>query len=196
MIFLLALLMTASLFAQEKNAEDYFLEFRNKFEKIDGFSSDFIQTSDFVTTKLSGKFFYKKKSKFKIDLKFHKIISDGKTIWNYDSRFNRVIVNDQENDVSSFSIDKILYEYPSQCDLSVQSTTGNTTVIILKPKNGLLNFDSAFLTLVNSFISKIIITDFNGNKIEFILNNIQFISQPDKEFVFNPEKGTEIIDLR
>ena len=73
-IFLLFFAATALVTAQSKPA-DVLAKLQHKFNNVSDFSSDFKESGK---GSLSGKFYYKKKSKFRLELKTMNIASDGK----------------------------------------------------------------------------------------------------------------------
>jgi len=95
-IFLTAILFIAvNCYAQ--NAETVIKNLREKFKTIEDFKSSFKQTTSGSFSEsgltLSGNFSYKKKNKFKVELKNIELISNSNDIWNYDKRLNRVVRN-------------------------------------------------------------------------------------------------------
>jgi outer membrane lipoprotein carrier protein len=173
-----------------------------KFNSISNFSSDFLQF-----TKLSGsdkpvtykgRFYFEKENKYRIELKNSKIISDGKTIWNYNKNTKKVVINNIESDPSAFSIKNIIYDYPAQSTVRFLGKENSYNVIELKPKKSTDNFELIKLWIdENNLIKKVEMTDSNNLLLTFELSNIK-LNQNLKvdNFTFVPPQGVEVIDLR
>ncbi|HSP86830.1 MAG TPA: outer membrane lipoprotein carrier protein LolA, partial [Ignavibacteriaceae bacterium] len=114
---------------------------QNKFETINDLTVDIIQKAGGKEI-LSGKLSFKKENKYNLDLKNILIISDGISIWNFNKKENKVIINNvDESDPSFFSFNTFVYDYPSQCIITSEQ---NGEVLILTPKeNSDLNFSKA-----------------------------------------------------
>jgi len=173
------------------------IEVQNSFKKLDSFSSDFVQYSN-GKVNLYGKLFFKKPNKMKLDLKNIQITSDGKTVWNYMKKQNKVMINNyDESDPSLFTIDKFLFDYPSKCVSADQSENGKS-FILLTPKEDFESFKKAKLYINDkNELKRISITDINNNLIEFELKNLKYnLSLVDSDFIFTPPNNSKIIDLR
>lgn len=171
-------------------------ELQNRFNSVTDISADFKQ---FTNGKLSisGKFFYKKNHKLRLELKNAVIISNGIDNWNYNKSENKVVISStDENDPGIFSLEKFVFEYPANCNVK-ESVENGASIIALEPKNGSLNFSSAMLFPNNNLLEKLVIIDNGGQKylIEFV--NIKLNAGiPDSKFNFTPLEGTKVIDLR
>jgi len=186
-----------SAFAGEKENE-LVNRLQKKFEKINDLTVDVIQKSRGKEI-LSGKLSYKKENKFNLDLKSNLIVSDGSTIWNYNKAGKKVIINDvDETDISFFSFNKIVYDYPSQCDMSSEMN-GDFDILILMPRqNSNLGFSEAKVWIgKDNLISKVELTGTGSEKteIDFLNYNLNR-NLADSKFIFNPPEGSNIIDLR
>lgn len=172
---------------------------QNKFNSLSNFSADFVQKIE-NKTNLSGKIFFKKENKIRLETKNSIIISDGKTNWNYNLNQDKVIISDyDESDPSVFSLNKIIYDYPKECEIS-ESTDSESKILIFVPKeNSTLNFDSAKIFLnAQNLIEKVEIMGLSNNgliKINF--SNYKLDQNlPDSKFSFNPPEGSSVLDLR
>ena len=126
------------------------------------------------------------------------IISNGTTSWNYSKKENKVIISsvDEESE-GIFSVKKLIYEYPSQCELSLEDE-GGQKILTLVPSSTSLSFN--YLKLyVNSdnLISKVLLSEGAGslslvNISDYVLNK----NIPDSKFSFTSPEGCKVIDLR
>ena len=192
-IFLLFIPVT---FSQEK-AEDVLKALQDKFDSINDLQANISQSID-GKQNLIGKLLYKKNNKLRFELKNHLIISNGTTSWNYSKKENKVIISSVNNESEGiFSVKKLVYEYPSQCELSLEDE-GGQKVLTLIPSGTSLNFN--YLKLyVNSdnLIAKVLLSEGAGslslvNISDYVLNR----NIPDSKFSFTSPEGCKVIDLR
>lgn len=180
------------------NEEKLLHSLQSKYEKINDLTVDIIQRSGGKEI-LSGKLSYKKENKFHFDIKNNLIISDGLAIWNYNKRDKKVIVNDvDETAPSYFSFNRIVYDYPSECNIS-SLREGSSDVLIFVPKEGSgLNFTKAKLWINgDSLIEKIILEGVAAEDTEVIFSGYNLNQNlSDSKFKFTPPEGSTIIDLR
>lgn len=191
------LLFTVSSFAGGKENE-LVNQLQKKFETINDLTVDVVQKSRGKEI-LSGKLSYKKENKFYLDLKSNLIVSDGSTIWNYNKKDKKVIINDvDETDPSFFSFSRIVNDYPSQCNLSSERDGDIDVLIFVPKKNSNLGFDEAKLWIgKDNLINKVELTGTGSEKTEVEFLNYNLNQNPaDSKFKFNPPEGSVIIDLR
>ena len=195
------LLLSVNVNAQSGN--DILKKIQNKFKSINNFNADFTQTiSDpegQQNGKLSGKFFYKRKNKFAVELKSGSIISDGTTVWNYDARLKRVVISNFSDEPTSFSLERYIFDYPALCKVKyVGNEKGKDEIIELVPKENYIDFKSAKIwKSSDDMISRMEIIDLADAKYGFQLSAIKVDQDiADSKFSFTPPKGIKIIDLR
>jgi len=195
-IFIL-LLIAVSSFAGEKENE-LINKLQKKFKTITDLTVDVAQKLHGKEI-LSGKLSYKKENQFYLDLKSNLIISDGITIWNYNKKSKKVIINDvDETDPSFFSFNRIVNDYPSKCDLSSERN-GDFDVLIFVPKqNSNLGFEEAKVWIdKDNLISKVELKGSGSEKTELDFSNYKLNQNlAESKFKFNPPEGSNIIDLR
>jgi len=201
---LLSVLFFLPILIYPQDVDKLLNDIQTKFQSIHDLEADFSQTAMHDTeTKAfesSGKFYYKKVNKFRVELGSQTIVSDDKSLWNYNESQNRVIVNNVADDPSAFSMEKYIMEYPSQCDVSIikESNRKNKQAILLEPKGLALEFNSIKLWANKEFVvNKIQIVDLNGMIITIMLKEIKINQNiEDSKFTFIPPKGSQVIDLR
>jgi outer membrane lipoprotein carrier protein len=201
-IILIFLILSSIVFSQQ--AEKVLDQLQNRFSEIEDFKADFKQSlkNNFSENSqvMNGVFYYKKGNKFKVDYGDRKIISDGESIWNYDSNNKRVVINNISEDESSFTLDKIIYDYPEKCSVSkVSGDNGEYAhAIKLTPETKGLGFKSVKIwSNKNNLIRKLEVSNFNGTQIVIELNNVKLNQDlKSSEFTYNAEEGIRTIDLR
>lgn len=170
---------------------------QQKFESINDLSADIIQSAN-GNIRLSGKVYYKRDNKLRFEFQNLIIVSDGQTNWNYNKKANKVIISAYEDeDPELFSLERILYEYPKECELNAYLKDGQT-ILDLIPIGKALNFNSAKLFITDDdLISKIMIDDNSMGLIELDISNYELNRNiSDIMFSITPPEGSKIIDLR
>ncbi len=201
--FLFLFLLGSFLFAQSGN--ELLKRVQNKFNSLENFTADFSQaiyaTQGSNTAKVSGKFFYKRKNKFVVELKNEMIVSDGSTIWNLNKKFNRVVISYFSDDPTSFSLERFIFDYPRLCKISLikeEHLAPGEGVIELSPKDQDMECKSVKIRInKEGLISSLEIVDRGDIKYHFQFSNFRLNQDmPDSKFTYNPPKGIQIIDLR
>lgn len=169
---------------------------RDKFNSAATISADISQLTG--NNKLSGKLFYKKDNKFRLEFKNLSIISDGLTIWNYNKAEKKVIISEMdESNPSTVSIDKILNEYPEKSDVSVTNEKGKNIILLTRKKDSRVNFDKIRLWVNDENLVERINILQAGAEIEINISNYKFNQEiQESQFLFTPPQGTQVIDLR
>lgn len=193
---LLILLTVTISFAQQSDGTELLKQLQSKYNSIIDFTSSFKQVTQGKTS--TGKFYYKAKDKFRLELNSRTIISDGKTVWNYTPVNKKVIVTSADDETNSFSIEDYVFNYPAKCDVSSSKSDDGKDILILKPKTSELNFKEIKLIINNDYlIDEIIMTDYMDNIYNVDLQNTKINQNlSDKLFTFDIPQGTQIIDLK
>lgn len=183
-------------FAQS-DATSILRELQNKYNTISDLSVDYTQKANGKVI-LTGKIFFKKENKYRIENKNQIIGSDGISAWNFNASQKKYIITnyDAENN-SIYSINYLVYQLPNECLLSVRSD-GNLRVLELTPKSTNLQFCRIDLWInSDNLIQKISFKDLNNSTTEINLSNYKLNQKiSDSLFSFNPPEGTKVIDLR
>jgi len=189
------LVITTSLNAQN-NGEAYLKSLQDKFNTIQDFTANVNQSVDGKSV-LSGKIFFKKENNFRIEFGNSTIVSDGITSWNFNKKENKVIITDYEEDGSLFSINFLVYQFPSQCTLAGESD-GNLRKLTLTPKSRTSNLGEVILWINNNdLIEKLQTNDLASGVVELSFSNIKINQNlPLSNFQFTAPQGSRIIDLR
>ncbi|GMU95177.1 LolA family protein [Ignavibacterium album] len=196
-IILFLVLMFSSISISQSDAASVLRELQNKYNSISDLSVDYMQKADGKVV-LSGKIFFKKENKYRIENKNQIIGSDGVSAWNYNTSKKKYVITNYDGESNSiYSINYLVYQLPNECLLSTRSE-GNSVVLELKPKTANLDFKKIDLWINSEkLIVKIVLSDLNNNSSEISLNNYRLNQKiSDSLFSFNPPEGTKIIDLR
>ena len=171
---------------------------QSSFDSLKDFSARSVQLNN-GRVNIEGKFYFKKENKLRLELKNLIIVSDGKTNWNYNKRQKKVIIsNYDENDPSVLSLKRIIFDYPSKCQVT-EGPDSSGNVLILKPNSN--SGINAYLIKIwvnkNNNVKKVTIIQSSGNVLEVKFSNYKIDTGIlDSKFSFTPPQGTKIIDLR
>lgn len=196
LLWLNLFLGTMFLFAQS-DANSLLRELQNKYNSISDLSVNYSQTINDKTV-LSGKIFFKKENKYRVENKNQILGSDGQSAWNYNPKQKKFILSNYDNTANSiYSINYLVYQLPSECTLSARSS-GQQRILELTPRTSNLQYSKIELWINSeNLISKIVLYDYNNQITNIILSNYNLNQNiSDDKFSFNPPEGTRIIDLR
>ncbi len=147
-----------------------------------------------------------KGSMFNINFGGNKIISDGKTVWNYDPVNKEVTVNNVNNAEKTITPQKLFtnfYESDFSYSLGGIKKMGKKSVqeVLLQPTDRSKSFSRVYLWIdkAASAIVSANIVEKSGNRFVYTISNMR-TNTPMKEglFVFNKASypGVEVVDLR
>lgn len=171
---------------------------QEKFDNINDLSADFLKSSGGFE-EFSGKLFYKKDNKVRLELESSTIVSNGETNWNYNKNGNKVVISEfDDSDPFALSLRKILYDYPSKCRITNETSSGKQVLVFIPENSSDLNFSKVKITVNKDYlIDKIFVDDPNKGKFEITIKNYKLNQDlPDNQFTFSPPEGSKVIDLR
>lgn len=195
-IILISLCLWSHLIAQD-NSQQLISAVQGKYDKIHDLTADFTQgvPGKNIT---SGKFYFKKKEKLRIEFNHLFIITDGKTTWNFNKKDNKVIISTyDESDPFALSIQKLVYEYPANCYIK-DISQDDEEILYLTPKNSSINFKSITLWIGDdNLIDKVLLEEPSTGSIEIAFSGYKInTGHADSKFSFKAPEGSTIIDLR
>jgi outer membrane lipoprotein-sorting protein len=195
-IFISILLLAVSVSAQDKG-RDLLGAVQKKYNSLHDFSAGFKQVLNDKTS-LAGKVYYAKGNKYKMELINSTIISDGITIWNYNKKQKKVVINNASESEQNFSIDNILNDYPSKSAVTLEKEDNLDVLVLIPLKDKYLNFKKASITIKPDFlIERVLIENVSaGNSVLRFSDYKLDQNLSDSMFSFSPPEGTTVIDLR
>ena len=171
---------------------------QDKFDEVKDLSAEFKQSTNGKAV-VSGKFFFKKEDKLRIEFKNSILVSDGSTNWNYNQKENKVIIskNDDSN-ASPFSLQKVIFDYPKECMVSSEMDDGTEVLILTPNKESSIGYSLIKIWLNNeNLIIRIILKDKADNQIQIDFSKYKVNQKiADSKFSFTPPEGSKVIDLR
>ncbi|MBE0551826.1 MAG: outer membrane lipoprotein carrier protein LolA [Ignavibacterium sp.] len=195
LISLLTLLLSTAVFSQ--SAESVLASLQNKFDSITDLTSDIAQKNSGQSS-LTGKMYFKKENNIRLEVGNQTIVADGKTSWNYNKKNKKVIISDYDEAGSGLlSINYLVYQYPSECDLSL-SAEGSSQILNLKPKSKKNNLGEVKLYISKeNLIDKAVISNPGSGTMEVSFSNYRLNQNlSDSKFSFTTPEGTTVVDLR
>ncbi len=181
----------------QENSTSLLSRLQVKFNSTSDITADFAEKIN-GRSNLSGKLYYKKENKLRLELKNMTIVSDGNTNWNYNKKQNKVIISSYDpSNPSLLSLNELINKYPDKCTVSEIYEDGKET-LDLKPKSQGMGFTDVRLWINGeSLIDKAVIQQAVGNTIEVEFSGYKLNRNlSDSKFKFTPPKGSSIIDLR
>ena len=198
MKFIISLLVFFySSFGFSQNAESVLKSLQSKFDSITDLTADVAQKNN-GQSNLTGKMYFKKENNIRLEVGNQTIVADGKTSWNYNKKNKKVIISDYDEAGSGLlSINYLVYQYPSECDLSL-STEGSNQILNLKPKSKKNNLGEVKLYISKeNLIDKALISNPASGTMEVSFSNYKLNQNlPDSKFSFTEPEGTTVVDLR
>lgn len=195
-LFFLIIFISKIIYCQN-NPVELLKTVQNKYKNIKDFSSDIKQSIN-TEKAITGKLFFKNPESYRIDLPMQLIISNGKTLWNYNKKQNKLIIdNYQKTNDNIFSINYLLFDVPAKSNVS-SAMDNKFKKIILIPKDIALPYQRIEITLnENNLISKILAIDNTDITYQISFENYKLNQKFQTEFFeFSATEGIKVIDLR
>ncbi len=196
-VFLLVIILSSNLFSQADSSE-YLKELQSRYDSLSSFTCSFKQAVN-GKFNMEGKIYFKKENNIRVELKNNVIITDGKTVWNYDTKNNKVLINNFDKDSPALiNYKTFIYYYPKLSN-STDAKDIETRYIRMIPKEGVqLNFKVARVVLTyDNLIDRINLNMNDGSFVRLLFNRYKInLPLDDELFNFTPPAGTKVIDLR
>ncbi len=195
--FLLVFFASSKMVIAQSDANQLLQAVQEKFNTLSDLSANLTQSVN-GSANLTGKVYYKKENKIRFELTNILIVSDGETNWNYNEKENKVIISSyDEEDAGLLSIERIIFDYPEECELSTY-LIADQEVLMLVPQTSTFNFNSVKLWISeDNLIYRVLIDDPVAGLVQIDLTNYRIDKNlPDSKFTFTPPEGSKVIDLR
>ena len=173
-------------------------DLQDKFKEVKDLSAEFKQSTNGKVV-VSGKFFFKKEDKLRIEFKNSILISDGSTNWNYNQKENKVIISkNDDNNASPFSLRKVIFDYPKECMVTSEMENGIEVLILTPNKESSIGYSLIKIWVNNeNLINHIILKDKADNQTQIDFSKYKVNQKiTDSKFNFTPPEGSKVIDLR
>lgn len=170
---------------------------QKRFDALEGFSVTFSQMSN-GKKGLSGKVFYAKGNKLRMELRNVLIISDGESVWSYNKKQKKITVTALEGtELSLLNLPELIHEYPKNAAVEEKTDNGRTQIFIT-PKSKNAQYSKAVVSVGgDGLISEIMVNGKNtGESLITFSSYITDKKQPASLFVMDTPEGVEVIDLR
>lgn len=203
LVCIIVLLASVQALCAQESAQSVFNELVKKFSSAPSVSFEFALDGN---TSFRGSLKSKPGNKYAITTADRKIVSNGKTIWNYSIKDNKVILSEQEvGSIGSISVENVFYSFsstfkPVSLKRENDSKHGTSLVLHLRSDKALsqLNIETMQLVLdAKSKQIKAVRLDGTDGKQSWAIKKINTTNKiSDSAFEFVPPKNCEVIDLR
>ncbi|NOY05445.1 MAG: outer membrane lipoprotein chaperone LolA [Chlorobi bacterium] len=179
---------------------------QDRYDDIDDAVITFTQTVRFKVSRVeqsySGKMYFKKKNKFRIETDERVLVTDGKTSWSYTPRNKQVVIDNFEEEKNSLSPQRLLFSLPKDYYAAYvgERKLGQVDTYVLKftPKQS-GSFAVSIKVWINHdwLIRQVEVVDINGTTTTYFIKRITLDQGiKDSRFSFTVPQGVEVIDLR
>lgn len=203
MICIALLFLAANVLSAQETSQSVFNELVKKFSAAASVSFEFSLDGN---SSFRGSLKSKPGNKYIITTAERKIVSNGKTIWNYSIKDNKVILSDQEvGSIGSISVENVFYSFssafkPVSLKRENDSKLGTSLVLHLRSDKAVsqLNIETMQLVLdAKTKQIKAVRLDGTDGKQTWAIKKVNTTNKiADSAFEFTPPKNCEVIDLR
>lgn len=206
-LFLLFIVVALLAPPSKAQSADALLErMRSKYESLTALRASFVQqtTSDFLESDdvftgmivLSG-------DQYRVETPGHMFVSNGETVWVYNEADEQVLINNHEDDETSFSISRFFFEYDDsyRVDNTAREVLNGEVFYQLQliPTDPESFFSEVrmWLRASDNLVTRLHVSDLNETQMLFELENIEINpALPNDTFAFEAPEGVEVVDLR
>lgn len=155
-----------------------------------------------VGNNFSGNLIAKKGNKYKMNLGDRIIICNGKTIWNYSKKDNKVVIGNFQKDNENISLEDIFFSFIENFEpiSLIPLKEDNSYLIKLKSKdssNYMSNISEVNLKITNKYVIKSIQIIENGETLTWKIMDLNYTPKfNEKVFEFTLPQKCTVIDLR
>ncbi len=191
-----------------QDVEDIIEEIQDTYEDMDNFTATFKRVESFKLTgtvsETVGKVWVKDGTRYRFESAEQQIITDGKTVWNYNAINKQVIIDRVRRESGALLPRDMLFKYPKEYYSTLIRTEKNNGkdvyIIKLTPRGKVTGVVKSMKIWVEEdrwFITKIEITDLNNNTTLFEISDIDVKTKlKDSLFTFKDIPGVRVIDMR
>ncbi len=195
--------------SQEKQTDvkDITDKMQSRYEMIDDATASFSKHVKLgfsnIEQTYAGTVMIKKPKRLRLEAENETIVTDGNTVWLYSPVNNQVIVDNYKENQNSVSPENFMLNLPHDYYATLLGVDKgkNTPLLTLKlvPKD-----DRSFVKSVKVVVDgstynvrTIVIMDVNDTETTYTITSMKFNTNiNDKEFVYVPPPGVEVVDLR
>lgn len=197
LILLLLIGILFSISVAKLSKHDVYKKLLDIYGNIESVSLDF----NLVGNGFSGNLIAKKGNNYKMEIGERIIICNGKTIWNYSPKDNKVVISDFEKERDNISLEDIFFTFIKNFEIdSLTHFKDDSYLIRLKTmdsSNFINDISEINLKISKFFIIQSIQIIENSETLTWQIKNLNCTNHfKDNEFEFKLPKNCSIIDLR
>jgi outer membrane lipoprotein carrier protein len=195
--------------AQEKQltVKDVTDKMQGRYEMIDDATAAFAKHVKLgfsnIEQTYSGTIAIKKPKKMRLESENETVVTDGVTVWLYSSVNNQVIIDHYKENQNSISPENFMLNLPNDYYatlIGVEKSKDKSLVTLkLVPKDDRSFVKSVKITIDEGTwnVRTIVILDVNDTETTYTLKDLKLNTNVhDKDFVYVPPAGVEVVDLR
>lgn len=207
-LFLLAVFIICTPLLYAQDVEDIIEEVQDKYNEIDDIQARFTQIETFKITgsvsETKGTIFIKDGTKYKFESDDQTIVTDGATVWTYNTISKQLIIDNVRENSAAFLPRDMLFKYPKEyySTLLKQEKLNGKKVFVIKldPRENIYGYIKSMKIWVEDnewLIGKVETTDLNDNVSTFEISDIKINQKlKDSYFSFIPAEGMNVVDMR
>lgn len=178
---------------------------REAYDAIADARIQFTQTTTFglsnIENSVHGTLFFKKKNKYRLELKEQTIVTDGSTVWRYSPVQQQVLIDHFRSDRHAITPEKILTGSPEGFTATRLDPggEGERVVVRLVPTDETASVRSIKLWVdpATWLIRKVELLDVNDARTTYIVREFALNpGLPDAQFAYQIPPGASVVDLR
>lgn len=207
-LFLLITLFFVPITADAGKGERILRRVQEKFEGLETlsvhFESRYIALGSEDVQVDAGRLYIAKGGRFRTETNQQTIVSDGQSVWMYNSLENQVIIRDLESGADDIvTPQKLLYEYPDRYhiqDVVEDMHCGlpcDRLVLVPKEETDPARQLQVWIDRPENLTRKFLLEDLADNITVFEFEAFRLNENlPEETFRFTPPEGAEVIDMR
>lgn len=192
--------------AQAQDPQAVLEQLRGQYEEIETLEARFTQTIHLpqaAAPEMNTGTLTLQDDRYRVEMPDQTIVADGQTTWIYMHAEEQVLINDYEEDETTFSPANFFLQFDERYTPSEAQTTtreGQTYLrLLLESQDPATMFIeiTVWIHEESRMVHRIDVVDVNETEITFELDDIVLNPTVDEDvFVFSPPEDVEVIDLR
>lgn len=178
---------------------------RSRWQEMEGLSASFTHTFEWIlageTQVTRGRIHLEGRNRFRLEMEGRTMVSDGKTIWDYDSRKNQVLLHSVDPERGLATQEQLFLAYTEDVDVEWVKEEGrrNNRIVVVRLLRG-EDFDprevDVWIDVSRLLAVRAEYTDGAGNNHSYVLEDVQLEAQEEDLFSFTIPEGAVVVDMR
>ena len=189
--------------SRAENNEKAIRDIRKKLSRVKDLAADFKYTAVIKVLDerqvSNGKLYLKKPDRFRIELEYLTLVSDGETVWNYTPENKQVLKSSLEKSPEIPRISNVVFDFEKSYRVDRLRSERKYHVLTLIPREPVADITSleVWVDKKKLLVRKMAYQDINGNEKIYELSNIKINQKPARDlFMFQVPEGVEVFETR